>query len=233
MQSSYDYCVRNFFYTAWENLIYILVGILFLNVLILNYFTFFGKPRPIVQNITVGGTPTSGTANSAQNGTQTTLQQQIGAADVCPNTCLTAIKTATSSLKLTQNVTNTTTQQVSSGSNEYFVPFGAATGASQGNFSTLSALQAYMNISNYTNVASVVLEVSIASNGISSVQLYDATDGYVIPNSQVTTQGGSPQLLISGPLTLPAGNKLYQIQIQTQLNSPATIDQARLHITLQ
>ncbi|MBP6913223.1 MAG: hypothetical protein KBC00_01285 [Candidatus Levybacteria bacterium] len=225
--------MRNFFYTAWENLIYILVGILFLNVLILNYFTFFGKPRQIVQNITVGGTTTAGTNNTAQNGTQTTPFQQLGTTDVCPNTCLAAIKTATSSLKLTQNVTNTTTQQISSGSNEYFVPFGAATGASQGSFSTLSALQAYMNISNYSNVASVVLEVSITSNGIASVQLYDATDGNVIPNSQVTTQGGSPQLLISGPLSLPAGNKLYQIQIQTQLNSPATIDQARLHITLQ
>ena len=225
--------MRNFFYTAWENLIYILVGILFLNVLILNYFTFFGKPRQIVQNITVGGTTTAGTNNTAQNGTQTTPLQQLGTTDACPNTCLAAIKTATSSLKLTQNVTNTTTQQISSGSNEYFVPFGAATGASQGSFSTLSALQAYMNISNYSNVASVVLEVSITSNGIASVQLYDATDGNVIPNSQVTTQGGSPQLLISGPLSLPAGNKLYQIQIQTQLNSPATIDQARLHITLQ
>lgn len=232
--------MRNFLYSAWENLIYILVGILFLNVLVLDVVTFTSKPKPIVQNINLSDTPASNQQSSSTSGAPQTIQsapQQVTTADSCPVTCMTAIKTATASLKLTQNVINNTTtapQTVSSssGSNEYFVPFGAATAASQGSYTTVGGLQAYTNISEYTNVQTVVFEVSITGNGIASVQLYDATDGYAIPNSQVTTPGGTPQLLISSPLNLPAGNKLYQVQINTQLSSPATINSARLHITL-
>lgn len=224
--------MRNFLFSCWENLIYILVGILFINVVILDIITFVSKPQPIVQNINLKGGTTASTE------TVQGVPQQVAALDACPVTCMTAIKTATASLKLTQNVINNTTttqpQQTaaSSGSNEYFVPFGAATAVSQGTYTTVGGLQAYVNMSEYTNVQSVVFEVSITGNGIASVQLYDATDGYAIPNSQVTTPGGTPQLLISSPLNLPAGNKLYQVQINTQLNSAATINSARLHITL-
>lgn len=228
--------MKNLLVVARENLIYIILGVIFLNMLILDYFIFATRPKQIVQNISVGATQTetTGTASAGQAQVVQGAPQQVMVADVCPNTCMTAIKTATSSLKLTQNVVNnnTTTQQVSSGASEYFVPFGAASGTSQGSYTTLPALQAYVNMSNYTNVESVVFEISLSGNGITSAQLYNATDGYVIPNSQVSTPGGSPQFLISSPLTLPAGNKLYQVQIQTQLSSPATVDQARLHITL-
>lgn len=221
-----------------NNIVYIILGILAFNVVILDYFMFVSRPRSIVQNISLGNE--TNTASPSSVAVTTTDGQTIQAApavitNACPNTCLTAIKTATESLQLTQNVTNntTTTQQVTSGAQEYFVPFGGASGASQGSFTTLSALQSYVNMSNYTNVSSVVFEVSITGSGIAQAQLYNATDGYAIPNSQVSTPGGNPQLLISQPLTLPQGNKLYQVQIQTQLSNPATINSARLHITLK
>ncbi len=214
------------------------MGIIFLNVLVLDYFVFFGKPKQIVQNINLGNSAPSAvaatTTPASNQVTQSTPQYITQTIDACPNTCLTAIKTATASFKPTQNVvSNTSTaQQSSSGSNEYFVPFGSATSTSQGTYTSIGGLQAYVNMSQYKNVQTVVFEVSIAASGIASVQLYDATDGYVIASSQVSTPGGNPQFLISSPLTLPAGNKLYQVQIQTQLSSPATINSARLHITL-
>lgn len=226
--------MRDFLFSAWENLIYVLVGILFLNVLVLDVVVFTAKPQPIVQNINLEN-PTASSSGASQSQTIQSLPgQQTAAADVCPVTCMTAIKTATASLKLTQNVTNnnTTQQTVTSGASEYFVPFGSASAASQGTYASIGGLQAYVNMSQYTNVKTVVLEVSIAGNGIANVQLYNATDGNAIANSQVTTPGGASQLLISSPLSLPSGNKLYQIQINTQLNNPATINSARLHITL-
>ncbi len=231
--------MSNFGNTLKTNLIYVFLGILALNVAILDYMVFFGSPRGIVQNINVGNktassmpqTSTTSQTTASQNGTT----QQFAAS--CPNACLAVIKTATESMKLTQTVVNNTTTQsaaVSSTPQEYFIPFGATSGVSQGSYTTLPALQAYINTSLYQNIQSITLEVSATipnGNQSISIQLYNATDGYAITNSQVTMSGGTPQLLISPNLTLPTGNKLYQVQINTQLNSSITIDQARLHIT--
>lgn len=225
------------------NLVYIILGVLAVNVLVLDYFTFFTKPKSFRQIITVtnpatGTTTTTQTVPVIEAGSTSTAPSQaaqpVTAVDMCPNTCMTAIKTATASLTLTQQVTNNTTQQVSGGAQEFFVPFGAGSGQSQGTYTTLGSLQAYVNMSQYTGVQTVTFEVSATipnGNQSISVQLYNATDGYAIPNSQLTMSGGAPQLLISPNITLPSGNKLYQVQVNTQLNSPVTIDQARLHIT--
>lgn len=227
--------MRNFLFSAWENLIYILVGILAMNVIVLDVFTFVAKPKPIVQNINLSGQTQSSSATSGAQTIQSTPNSSaISLANACPNTCLAAIQTATASLKLTQNVVNnSTTQTVQGTANEYFIPFGSATAANQGSYATVTGLQAYVNMSQYTGVQTVVFEVTMGGNGIVQAQLYDATDSIAIPNSQVSMSGGNPQLVISSPLTLPSGNKLYQVQIQTQLNQPATINQARLHITTQ
>lgn len=220
-----------------SNLIYIFLGILALNVAVLDYMFFFSKPKNIVQNINLS-TPQANTTNPSQiQTTASNNSQPVAAAVSCPNTCMAAIKTATESLKLTQTVVNTTTTQPSSAvsaAQEYFIPFGSGSGASQGTYSTLPALSAYVNTSLYTSISTITFEVSATipnGNQSASIQLYNATGGYAIPNSQVTISGGTPQLLISPNITLPAGNNLYQVQINTQLNSPITIDQARLHIT--
>lgn len=224
------------------NLVYIVLGVLALNVAILDYTTFVSKPKSIVQNINLTN-PASTSSDSGTTNAQTvqsetsTPPSQVAAAvpNACPNSCMTAIKTATASLTLTQQITNNTTQQVSGGgAQEFFVPFGAGSGQSQGTYTTLGSVQSYVNMSQYTGVQTVTFEVSATipnGNQTIYIQLYDATDGYAIPGSQVTMSGGTPQLLISPNLTLPTGNKLYQVQINTQLNSPITIDQARLHIT--
>lgn len=235
----YDILMRNFLFSAWENLIYILVGVLVLNVLILDYFTFFGSPRNIVQNIQLGNQLSN---NSNQDSTQsantnpTDLTSQASPPpSSCPDACQTTIKNAIASITPVV-VTSAPTQQSASsgGAQEFFVPFGSGSGASQGTYSTLGALQAYVNMSEYTNVQTVTFEVSMTipnGNQIAYAQLYNSTDGYPVPNSQVSMSGGTPQLLISPNLTLPAGKKLYQVQINTQLNSSITIGQARLHIT--
>lgn len=221
------------------NLIYVFLGILALNIGILDYVTFFTPPKSYRQviNLTTPGSTTTTTSVTTPSGETTQVAAVPNSADLCPNACLTAINTATASLKLTQTVVNNNTTQsapASSAPQEYFIPFGAGSAASQGSYSTVQSLQAYVNTNLYPNIATVTFEVSATipnGNQSISLQLYDATDGYAIPNSQVNMSGGTPQLLISPNLTLPAGNKLYQVQVNTQLNSAITIDQARLHIT--
>lgn len=236
----YDYLMRNFLFSLWENLIYILVGILVLNIIVLDIYVFAFRPKSIVQNIELGNSssPSSPSTPATPSSTPPPVAQTVQ--DTCPNACLAAIKTATATTptpKVTLTPTNTPApaQSTSSGgAQEFFIPFGSASGASQGTYTTLGALQSYVNISQYSGVQSVTFEVSMTipnGNQIASAQLYNATDGYPIPNSQVTMSGGTPQLLISPNITLPAGNKLYQVQINTQLNSSINIDQARLHIT--
>lgn len=45
-------------------------------------------------------------------------------------------------------------------------------------------------------------------------------------------EGGTPQFLVSQPITLDPGVKTYQVQMKTTLKSQAVLDQARLHITV-
>lgn len=228
------------------NLVYIILGVLALNILILDYATFFTGPKSIIQNINLSDrTVTQKSSNTESDTSTNTAQiaetsqtQTTAAAESCPNSCQTIIKNAIASItpitlpSASPQSSQSTSQ--SGGAQEFFVPFGAGSGASQGTYTTLGSVQSYVNMSQYTGVQTVTFEVSATipnGNQTIYIQLYDATDGYPIPGSQVTMSGGTPQLLISPNLTLPAGNKLYQVQINTQLNSPITIDQARLHIT--
>lgn len=233
----YDVCMLDF---IRPKIIPIILGIIFVNVLFLDYHMLFRSSQPLVQNINLSnGSQKSNTQPSDTEESQE-VQNQASTTNTCAVSCLDAIKSATASLKLappvvvTQAPSQTTTQ--SSGPQEYFIPFGAGSGASQGTYTSLPALSAYVNTSNYSSISTVTFEVSAQipnGNQSISIQLYDVTDGYAIPNSQVTMSGGTPQLLISPNITLPTGNKLYQVQINTQLNSAITIDQARLHITTQ
>lgn len=221
--------------TIKANLVYIILGALALNIFVLDYFVFIGKPRQVIQNINLGSA--SSNSSSQPNAENNSDGQTVAAAPACPVACVDTIKAATSSLKLTPTIIVPTTAPAAQtttttgGSNEYFVPFGSASFASQGSYGNVPGMQAYVNMSQYNSVASVVFEVSVGGSGIVQVQLYDVTDGYIVPGSTVSMPGGTPVLVISSNLTMPTGNKLYQVQIQTQLNSPATINSARLHIT--
>lgn len=221
----------------------ILFGFIFVNLVVLNFFVFIRPTnKSLVQNINLSNSPSNAGTTQNPNGQEVVTEpgQTASEANTCAPSCLDAIKAATASLKLnptviiTQVPAQTTTTTQSSGPQEYFIPFGAAAGSSQGTYATLPALSAYVNTNNYSSIATVTFEVSAQipnGNQSISIQLYNATDGYAIPNSQVSMSGGTPQLLVSPNITLPSGNKLYQVQINTQLNSSINIDQARLHIT--
>lgn len=203
-----------------------------------------GRPKNIVQNINLGSNSAAPGQTLNQNLNQ---EESSGSANTkpilntfqntCPDACQTAIKNAVASITpvvVTSAPTQSSQTVSSGGAQEFFVPFGSGSGASQGTYTTLSALQANVNMSQYSGVTNVTFEVSMTipnGNQIAYAQLYNSTDGNAIPSSQVSMSGGTPQLLISPNLTLPTGNKLYQVQINTQLNSSITIGQARLHIT--
>lgn len=126
-------------------------------------------------------------------------------------------------------------QSQSSGVKAFFVPFGSGNGYSQ-DWTDVPGLQAYVDSANYGRIKQVVFEASVyvpTGNETVWVRLYNETDKHPVWNSEVFFNGGSTaQLLISQPVTLDTGNKLYKVQMKTQLQYTAVLNQTRLHITV-
>lgn len=138
---------------------------------------------------------------------------------------------------LTPAPTKAQTSQVNSqlqAAREYYVPFGSGSGSSS-DWQDVAGLQAYVDSANYPNIKSIFFEASLhipTGNQTASVRLYNATDGHPVWNSEVTFNGNtSSVLLTSSAVSLDSGNKLYKVQIKTQLQYTAILDQSRLHIT--
>lgn len=162
--------------------------------------------------------------------------------DVCPKTCLSEISKATkaAALSIKPSVVLTplpTVKQVSQTSasssvKEFFVPFGVGSNSSD-DWQDVQGLKATLDPANYANIKTVTFEATIripTGNETAYVRLYNANDKHPVWFSEISLEGGIPQLLISKPITLDSGNKTYQIQMKTSLKYPAFLDQSRLHI---
>jgi len=122
----------------------------------------------------------------------------------------------------------------SSAVKEYYVPFGS--GNSQGtDWTDVPGLQAYIDTTLYSQIKQATFEVgghTPTGNQIVSVRLYNTSDSHPVWNSDVTWNGGGSQFLVSNPIILDKGNKLYKVQMETQVGSLSYIDQAKVHIVL-
>jgi hypothetical protein len=116
---------------------------------------------------------------------------------------------------------------------EYYVPFGAGSG-SYSDWTDVPGLQAYIDSNSYGTISSVKFEASAhipTGNEVISVRLVNATDGRVIDGSQLDFNGNIDSILLSSSkINLDYGEKLYKVQLKTQLGYPAVLDQSRIHI---
>lgn len=118
---------------------------------------------------------------------------------------------------------------------EYYIPLG--TGQNQStDWQNVLGAQAYIDSGSYSNIKTIVFEASVyipTGNETAWVRLYDTTQNHPVWYSDMSWQGGNAQYLISQPITLDPGNNVYQVQMKTQLQSIAQLNQSRIHITLQ
>lgn len=162
--------------------------------------------------------------------------------NACPASCLSEIKEATRSVKLSVKSESTPTitlptlppsqAPASSLVKEFFVPFGTGSNSSD-DWQDVGGLRVTLDPSNYGSIKTVTFEASVripTGNEIAYVRLYNVTDKHPVWFSDVSLEGGTPQLLISKPITLDSGNKTYQVQMKTSLKFQAFLDQSRLHI---
>lgn len=159
--------------------------------------------------------------------------------DICPQSCLSQIQQAIvnkpNAVTPTLSPTALPLQNTnSSQAKEYYVPFGSGSGSSA-DWQDVPGLQASIDSSSYASIKSVVFEASLHvpdANQSASVRLYNATDNHPVWNSQLDFTGSTQSVfLTSQSISLDSGNKLYKVQMETQLQYTAVLDQSRLHIT--
>jgi hypothetical protein len=136
----------------------------------------------------------------------------------CPQACLSYI--------------NRISTSSSSSSGEYFVPLGTGTNQSD-DWADVTGAQAYIDSTRYRRIKKVTFEATLevpASSQISYVRLYNVTDKHPVWYSELSMDGSGPQLLASSPVTLDSGQKLYQVQMKSQLKALTRLVQSRVHI---
>jgi hypothetical protein len=114
--------------------------------------------------------------------------------------------------------------------NELYVPLG--TGMNAGvDWTDVKGAAAYIDSRLYGNIKKVAFEASMSvPSGNASVRLYNATDKHPVWYSEMTLVGSGPDLLISPSITLDNGNKLYQVQVKSQLGGVVNLLQSRVHV---
>jgi hypothetical protein len=162
---------------------------------------------------------------------------QTATQPTCTQTCMEIIKEATASLTKTEPTTKPRAQaiqtQTTSSVKEFFVPFGSGTSSAL-DWQDVPGLQAYIDTGNYGKIKSTTFEATVripTANQSADIRLFNSTDKHPIWFSEIHFNVGDTATFLTSPnIVLDAGNKLYQVQIKTQLGSTTNIDQARLHI---
>lgn len=167
---------------------------------------------------------------------------KTGIEDRCGEDCLAKINEkvyeATSSFKLSKSDDNTNVSnnyQSSSSVKEFYISFGGGSNSTD-DWTDVPGLQLEVDSTKYGNIKSVVFEATVnipTGNQIAYVRLFNVTDKHPVWFSDVSIEGGGTKLLVSKPITLDSGNKLYQVQMKTSLKHLTNLIQARLHIAVE
>jgi len=156
----------------------------------------------------------------------------------CPASCIDKISEVSLSLDaLSQTQKNTQTGGAAttfSSQKEYFISLGS--GSSQAkDWTDVPGAEAIVDGSAYGNIKQVTFQASLytpTGNQTAYARLYNVTDKHPVWNSDVSIEGGTPQLLISSPITLENSAKKYQVQMKTQLSAITNLVQSRIYIQL-
>jgi len=123
-----------------------------------------------------------------------------------------------------------TTDTITTSVKELYVPLGTGANTTT-DWSDIKGAAAYIDTKLYGKMKKVTFEASIGgSSGTVYVRLYNATDKHPVWYSEMSMSGAGPELLTSSGITLDSGNKLYQVQMKSQLGATTNLFQARIHI---
>lgn len=139
--------------------------------------------------------------------------------DACPQACITRIN------QMTGKTTTSATK-------EYYIPLGSGTNTTS-EWTDVSGASVSIDTASYGKIKKATFEATVAiPTGAQRVwvRLFNATDKHPVWFSEMTADGSAPQLLTSSSITLDPGNKLYQVQMKTQLKILTNLSQSRVKI---
>lgn len=138
--------------------------------------------------------------------------------EACPSACI---------AKINQMAGKT----VSGTAKEYYVPLGSGTNTSD-DWVDVAGASAYIDTASYGKIKAATFEATVSTVGSQKmwVRLYNTTDKHPVWFSDVSTEKSGPVLLTSKAITLDSGNKLYQVQMKTQLKALTNLVQSRVRI---
>lgn len=125
-----------------------------------------------------------------------------------------------------------TTDVIATPMKEVYVPLGTGTNTTT-DWTDVKGAAAYIDTRLYGKFKKVTFEASLSipsGNQTVYVRLYNATDKHPVWYSEMSMSGAGPELLTSSAVTLDSGNKLYQVQMKSQLGAPTNLLQGRVHI---
>ncbi len=132
-----------------------------------------------------------------------------------------------------RNVLGTTdTVATTSYVKELYVPLGTGTNITT-DWTDVKGAAVYIDTKLYGKFKKVTFEASLSvpsGSQTTYVRLYNATDKHPVWYSEMSMSGAGPELLTSSAVTLDSGNKLYQVQMKSQLGSTTNLLQGRVHI---
>jgi hypothetical protein len=161
-----------------------------------------------------------------------TPTQAIPSDTPCSSNCLSAINQAVSTSSSSLPVTDKTIK-IQSRLQDSTISFGGGS-SREGDWADLTGAAAYVDSTKYGVIKKVVFEAGTYipnGNQQASVRLFNSTDKHPVWNSEVSLSGGTPQVLVSTPVNLDEGNKLYQVQVKTSLKDLVVVTNSNLKIS--
>jgi len=169
-------------------------------------------------------------AKSADN---KSIQSPVGASPsptALPTTCPSCVTAS-----ITPKSTAQTATVIQDSVKDFYVSLGSGTNQTS-DWTDVPGVQAVIDFGQYPRIKEIHFEVSLyvpSANEWVSVRLYNVTDKHPVWYSEMTMNANTTAYLTSPALSYDTGSKLYQVQMKTQLQAPATLVQARIHIALQ
>lgn len=132
-----------------------------------------------------------------------------------------------------QNTHTSVLGATSTRSREYHIYLGSGINTTD-DWTDVAGLQAYVDSTKYGTISKVTFDATVrvpTGNQTVWVRLYNVTDKHPVWYSEMTMNGNGPALLTTSQnLTLGTGQKLYQVQMKSQLKHQAYVDGSRLRI---
>jgi hypothetical protein len=153
----------------------------------------------------------------------------------CPTACLDLINNIPSPTpnKTVSPACSCSNQTVSV--KEYYVPLGSGSTNSI-SWTAITGAEAYVNPANYGKIKSITFEASMrvpTGNGKIYARLYNINDQTGIFESEVSTDSSTGARIESGKLSFSSANKLYRVQLRTDMGYDGILDLGRLKITIE